>query len=67
MKSSASISGAATGMVPRLLTALISGKLLALMMDQFLKYNTGEWDQEILQCMYCLYGISVSVSTVLRY
>jgi hypothetical protein len=49
------------------LTALISGKLLALMMDQFLKYNTSEWDQEILQCMYCLYGISVSVVAVLPY
>ena len=38
-----------------------NGKLLALMMDQFLKYNTGDWDHEALQCMFCLFGISVSV------
>ena len=39
-----------------------NGKLLALMMDQFLKYNTGDWDHEVLQCMFCLFGISVSVT-----
>jgi hypothetical protein len=44
---------------------LTIGKLLALMMDQFLKYNTGEWDHEILQCMFCLFGISVSVYSLL--
>jgi len=37
------------------------GKLLALMMDQFLKYNTGDADHEVIQCMFCLFGISVSV------
>ena len=40
----------------------MQGKLLALMMDQFLKYNTGDADHEVLQCMFCLFGISVSVS-----
>jgi len=43
---------------PSLLTP---AKLLTLMMTEFLKYNTDGWDQEILQCMYCLYGLSVSV------
>jgi hypothetical protein len=37
------------------------GRLLALMMDQFLKYNTGDADHEVIQCMFCLFGISVSV------
>ena len=41
--------------------SLTAGKLLALMIDQFLNFNTGEADPEILQCMFCLYGISVSV------
>ena len=40
---------------------LTKGKFLALMMDQFLKYNTGESDNDVIQCMYCLFGISVSV------
>ena len=40
---------------------LMQGKFLALMMDQFLKYNTGESDHEVIQCMFCLFGISVSV------
>ena len=37
------------------------GKLLELMIDQFLKYNTGDADHEVIQCMFCLFGISVSV------
>jgi hypothetical protein len=41
--------------------SLTQAKFLLLMMNEFLKYNTGEWDQEIIQCMYCLYGLSVSV------
>ena len=40
---------------------LMQGKLLTLMMDQFLKYNTGDVDHEVIQCMFCLFGISVSV------
>ena len=38
-----------------------NGKFLVVMMDQYLKYNTGDWDHEVLQCMFCLFGISVSV------
>jgi hypothetical protein len=40
---------------------LIVGGLLELMMDQFLKYNTGDYDHEVIQCLFCLYAISVSV------
>lgn len=43
--------------------SLTEGKLLALMMDQFLKYHTDDIDNEVIQCMFCLFGISVSVSS----
>lgn len=59
--------GAVTAMVYPTSSRLTSGKLLSLMMDQFLKYNTGDADHEVIQCMLCLFGISVSVSSSLAF
>jgi hypothetical protein len=30
------------------------------MLDEFLKDVSGDFDHEIIQCMFCLYGISVT-------
>jgi len=31
------------------------------MLDEFLKYSDGDFDHEIIQCMFCLHGVSVTV------
>ena len=31
------------------------------MLDEFLKYGNGDFDHEVIQSMFCLHGVSVTV------